>query len=221
MVEKQQWDRAYWLWLAALVAGTSYFVAVLMRWDGPAIWTWKTLGVGLLAVWAAANARHRDGWVFVAVMAFGALGDFLLDGIGLLAGAAAFLIGHFIAISLYISNRRPDLAGSQKLLVLVTPPLSLLIAWGLTAGAEGGKIAMGYTVLVALMAAAAWTSRFPRYRTGIGAMLFLISDLFIFAGEGGTLSRTVTVWFVWPLYFAGQALIAWGVVSTLAKEAEA
>jgi len=27
------------------------------------------------------------------------------------------------------------------------------------------------------------------------------------------------MWLVWPLYFAGQALIAWGVVSTLAKEA--
>jgi hypothetical protein len=33
------------------------------------------------------------------------------------------------------------------------------------------------------------------------------------------LSKDVTMWLVWPLYFAGQALIAWGVVSTLAKEA--
>jgi uncharacterized membrane protein YhhN len=69
------------------------------------------------------------------------------------------------------------------------------------------------------MAAAAWTSRFPRYRTGIGAMLFLASDLFIFAGEGGALSKGVTMWLVWPFYFVGQALIAWGVVSTLSKEA--
>jgi len=26
------------------------------------------------------------------------------------------------------------------------------------------------------------------------------------------------MWLVWPLYFAGQALIAWGVVRTLGKE---
>ena len=71
---------------------------------------------------------------------------------------------------------------------------------------------------VAAMAAAAWTSRFPRYRTGIGAMMFLASDLFIFAGEGEVLPKDVTMWLVWPLYFAGQALIAWGVVRTLGKE---
>ena len=49
-------------------------------------------------------------------------------------------------------------------------------------------------------------------------MLFLASDLFIFAGEGGTLSHEVTIWFVWPLYFAGQTLIARGVVGTLVSE---
>ena len=49
-------------------------------------------------------------------------------------------------------------------------------------------------------------------------MLFLASDLFIFAGEGGALSKDVTLWLVWPLYFAGQALIAWGAVWTLVKE---
>ena len=55
----------------------------------------------------------------------------------------------------------------------------------------------------------------------IGAMLFLASDLFIFAGEGGVISKGVRMWLVWPLYFAGQALIAWGVVSMLSKEAKA
>ena len=70
------------------------------------------------------------------------------------------------------------------------------------------------------MAAAAWTSRFPRYRTGIGAMLFLASDLFIIAGEGAVLSKDITMWLVWPLYFAGQALIAWGVVRSPAAEAQ-
>ncbi len=99
-------------------------------------------------------------------------------------------------------------------------PLALLIAWGLTRGAEAALMgaAIAYTGGVAIMAATAWTSRFPRYRTGIGAMMFLASDLFIFAGEGGALSKDVTLWLVWPLYFGGQALIAWGVVSVLARE---
>lgn len=217
----QSWDRARWLWLAALIGGISFFVAVLQRWDGPAIWAWKTSGVALLAAWAAANARGREGWMIAAALAFGALGDWMLDAIGLMQGAVAFAIGHVIAITLYLNNRRPGMTGSQKLLVFAVVPLALVAAWGLTkhGAPEQMGAALGYTAIVALMAATAWASRFPRYRTGIGAMIFLASDLFIFAGEGGALSKQVTMWLVWPLYFGGQALIAWGVVSTLSKEA--
>ena len=50
--------------------------------------------------------------------------------------------------------------------------------------------AIAYTGGVAIMAATAWVSRFPRYRTGIGAMAFLASDLLIFAGGGRCLRRT-------------------------------
>lgn len=223
MDEGQLWDRARWLWLAALVGGISYFAAVVLRLDGPMIWAWKASGVGLLAAWAAANARGRSGWMIAAALAFGALGDWMLDAIGMMQGAAAFAIGHVIAIALYLGNRRAAMTDSQKLLVLAVVPLALLAAWGLTkqAAPEQMAAAIGYTAIVALMAATAWASRFPRYRTGIGAMLFLASDLFIFAGEGGSLSRDVTRWLVWPLYFGGQALIAWGVVSTLANERRA
>ena len=219
-MSEQGWDRARWLWLAALVGGISYFVAVYMRLDGSAIWAWKASGVGFLAVWAAVNARSSDGQLIAAVLAFGALGDWLLDAVGMLAGAAAFATGHLIAIIVYLRNRRPSLTASQKLLAWALVPLALIIAWGLTRGAPAGLMgaAIAYTGGVAIMAATAWTSRFPRYRTGIGAMAFLASDLFIFAGEGGTLSKDVTMWLVWPLYFGGQALIAWGVVSVLAKE---
>ena len=57
----QDWDRARWLWIAALVGGASFFVAVVQQWTGPMLWVWKASGVGLLALWAAANARNRDG----------------------------------------------------------------------------------------------------------------------------------------------------------------
>jgi uncharacterized membrane protein YhhN len=98
-------------------------------------------------------------------------------------------------------------------------PATLVIVWAMLSPAAGWWHAAVYSLFVAAMAGAAWTSRFPRYRTGIGAMMFLASDLFIFAGEGGVLSKDVTMWLVWPFYFAGQALIAWGVVGTLAKQA--
>lgn len=220
---ERNWDRARWLWFAALVGGISYFVAVRQGWDGAAMHLWKATGVGLLAVWAAANARGADGRLIAMVMAFGALGDWALDAIGMIEGAVAFAAGHLIAIFLYLRHRRPRLSASQKLLTIAVVPLALVIVWGMARGAEPSlvKAAIAYTAIVAAMAAAAWISRFPRYRTGIGAMLFLASDLFIFAGEGGTLSKDITGWLVWPLYFGGQALIAWGVVSTLSREAKA
>ena len=221
MSGEQSWDRARWLWLLALVGGISFFVAVYLRLDGPAIWAWKTSGVGLLAVWAAANARDKNGWLIAAVLGFGALGDYLLDAKGLVVGAAAFAVGHLVAIILYLTNRRTQMTPSQRLLGWVTMPATLAIVWGMLSPAAGWWHAAVYSLFVAAMAAAAWTSRFPRYRTGIGAMLFLASDLFIFAGEGSVLSKDITMWLVWPLYFAGQALIAWGVVGTLSNEAKA
>ncbi|MEI4507808.1 lysoplasmalogenase [Sphingopyxis sp. CCNWLW253] len=216
---ERSWDRARWLWLLALAGGISFFVAVFLRLDGPAIWAWKTSGVGLLAVWAAVNARGKNGWLIAAALGFGALGDYLLDAKGLEVGAVAFVVGHVIAITLYLMNRRAQMTPSQRLLGWLAMPATLAIVWGMLSPAPGWWHAAVYSLFVAAMAAAAWTSRFPRYRTGMGAMMFLASDLFIFAGEGGVLSKDVTMWLVWPLYFAGQALIAWGVVGTLAKEA--
>lgn len=219
MSEGRTWDRARWLWLLALVAGISYFAAVQLRLDGPAIWAWKTSGVSLLAVWAAANSRARDGWLIAAALGFGALGDYLLDARGLETGAVAFVVGHVIAITLYLTNRRAQMTASQRLLGWLTMPATLVIVWAMLSPAPSWWHAAVYSLFVAAMAAAAWTSRFPRYRTGVGAMLFLVSDLFIFAGVAGALPRTITLWLVWPLYFGGQALIAWGVVKTLASEA--
>lgn len=185
---------------------------------GAPIWAWKTTGVACLALWAAANARERSGWLIAAALGFGALGDWLLDARGLITGAAAFAVGHLIAIILYLTNRRAQPTPSQRLLGWLTVPATLAIVWAMLSPAPGWWHAAAYSLFVAAMAAAAWTSRFPRYRTGIGAMMFLASDLFIFAGEGGVVPKDVTMWLVWPLYFAGQALIAWGVVRTLGKE---
>ena len=79
-------------------------------------------------------------------------------------------------------------------------------------------IAVAYVLIAAIMASMAWISRFPRYRTGIGALLFVASDIAIIAGQAELLPVELRRVAVWPLYFAGQALIAWGVVTTLRSE---
>jgi uncharacterized membrane protein YhhN len=204
------------VWIAAVLAGVSYLFADALGAGGAAGIAWKGAGVGLLALWCALQARALDGWLITGVMAFGALGDVLLDAVGQTAGAAAFIVGHGLAMLLYFRNWRPRISFSQRLLAALVVPLSVFIAASLVSQAEMLPIA-AYTFFVSGMAASAWTSRFPRYRTGIGAMMFLASDLLIFARMGPLASAGWVTFAIWALYFGGQVLIALGVVNTLVK----
>jgi uncharacterized membrane protein YhhN len=209
--------RARALFVAALIAGAIY-LPLATRFPGePMMVPVKGLAVGLLTVWAALNARGANGWLIVAVLALGALGDMLIDGVGLIAGALAFLAGHAVAIFLYLRNRRTRLSPSQigcALALLIGAPL---IAWLLPADRSVAPGAALYGFGVGAMAASAWISRFPRYRVGIGAVLFVISDMMIFARMGPLIDSILPALTIWPLYVAGQALIGWGVVTTLLK----
>ena len=206
-------DHRRWL-LASLAASISYFFARDNPVPGLYLIAWKGAAVAPLAAYAARRAKSADGWLLVAVLALGALGDMALE-VDMIVGGALFALGHLIAIALFLRNPRARRTGSQWLaavaLLLGTPLVAALMAlpdprW---------PMAAAYAAIVGAMAASAWTSRFPRYRVGIGAVLFVISDLLIFAREGGHAPEAVSWWLVWPLYYAGQFLIATGVVRTL------
>lgn len=199
---------------AAIIGGVTYFFARKTGVDGAVLAAWKGTGVGFLALWCAMQARGFDGWLIAAVMAFGALGDVMLETSGMVIGAIPFVVGHVLAMLLYLRNRRGTLTVSQRLLAALVVPLSVFIAMKLVPPKDAVSIAI-YTVFVAGMAATAWASRFPRYRVGIGAMMFLVSDLLIFAKMEPLAASSVPGLLIWPLYFAGQVLIAWGVVRTL------
>ena len=209
---------AGWLLRAAVLAGLSY-PAIWGLGFGPVVMViWKGAGVALLALWAACNARDQDGWLLAAVMAFGATGDVLLEITSLDVGAAAFAAGHGVAIWLYARNRRPALTKSQCLLALLIVPATVIIAYLLPADRDAAIGIAIYAAILSIMAAMAWTSRFPRYRTGIGAMLFVASDLLIFA-RIGPIADTVTLGVViWLLYFIGQWMIVVGVRSGLSND---
>jgi uncharacterized membrane protein YhhN len=198
------------IWIAALIAGASYSLVGWAGLSGPGVVIWKGLGVGLLALWAAITARDADGRLLAAALALGALGDVLLAAVSLTVGAVAFLAGHVVYIVLFVRHRRAAMSRSQRLLGWIIAPATPLIA-ALLSRDIGVAI---YAAGLGSMAAFAWTSRFPRYRTGMGAMLFVLSDLILFARIGGFGSWELLVW---PTYFAGQALIAWGAGRALAR----
>jgi len=208
------------IWWAAIAAGASYCLAAWCGWSGPGVIAWKGAGVALLALWAASRAASADGWLIAAVMALGAVGDVLLDAVGMAAGAAAFLAGHVVAILLYLRNRRATLTPSQRALGLLVAPLTVAITVAFTLSSGQAVTVAVYAIVLGIMAATAWTSRFPRYCVGLGAMLFVASDLLIFSRAGPLAGSFVPTLLVWPLYFAGQALIAGGVVGTLKADRE-
>ncbi len=201
--------------LAAVVAGTSYVLAWNL--DLPPAWNlaWKGMGVGFLAVFAGLRSRSLDGWLLTAVMVFGMLGDVLL-GVNFIVGALAFLVGHLVAIGLFLRNRRPALTRSQLALAVLLVPATVTIAYLLpTDRAQAPGIAL-YATGLAVMAACAWISRFPRLWTGLGAIFFVVSDLLIFARMGRIEPTFAVGLAVWGLYFAGQTMICLGVSGRLA-----
>ncbi|MXP28513.1 lysoplasmalogenase [Porphyrobacter algicida] len=206
-----------WLF-ASLVAAISYFIYADESVPGLFLTVWKGAGVGLLAVYAARRARNVDGWLLVAVMATEACADMALE-VSFLVGGALFAIGHVVAIRLFLRSRRDTLASSQKAaavaLLIGTPVIAAL----LTFGNSGWVLATAYALIVGVMAACAWSSSFPRYRVGLGAVLFVISDLAIFARESGHITPALAMWLIWPLYYVGQFLITTGVVQSLRARA--
>ncbi|MEI9850033.1 MAG: lysoplasmalogenase family protein [Sphingomonas sp.] len=103
------------------------------------------------------------------------LGDILLETHGLTVGALAFLAGHLAAVCLYLRNRRRPVAIALAVAAAVAvtawlAPLDRAAAWGIALYAAG----------LGLMAGTALTSRFPLHLVGLGALLFVFSDLMIF-----------------------------------------
>jgi uncharacterized membrane protein YhhN len=201
--------------IASVIGGVSYIASWPMDLSQAASLAWKGSGVGLLAVYAALKARDRDGWLLAAVMALGTAGDVLL-GVQFIVGAVAFLLGHVVAIGLYLRNRRPALSRSQQALAVLLVPAAVFIAFMLPADRAGAPGVAFYTLGLSLMAATAWTSRFPRFTVGIGALLFLVSDLVIFAKMGLLPETFLTGLAVWVPYYGGQLLICTGAVGAIA-----
>lgn len=206
-----------WL-LASLLAGLSFPATWLLLPIEGGVFAiiWKMAAVGLLVPFAL--RRHHDGEFIPLSIMLGlyALGDGLIE-LSIVAGAVAFAAGHLVAIWLYFRHRRVRPAFSQKLLAITIFMMTPVIAYGLPPTAGEGIQVAAYSVILAAMAAMAWSSNFPRYRVGTGAVLFVVSDLLIFARLGPLKASQLTSIAIWYLYYFGVFLIATGIAQTLVK----
>ncbi|MEO9600680.1 lysoplasmalogenase family protein [Parasphingorhabdus sp.] len=203
--------------LLSLLFGISYYFVRDSNIPGLYLIAWKGAGVAFLAIYAWVRLHRLDGKVVGGIMALGALGDMVLE-YDLTMGAVAFMAGNLLAILFYSRFRRHKLGFSQKLFAILLVPISVLIAWSLPSDRSAALGVAFYCLSISGMAAMAWTSRFSRYQVGAGAVLFLISDLLIFARMGPLSTSVVPHIFIWPLYYFGQFMIATGIVRTLRHE---
>lgn len=209
------------VFLAALIGGTSYVWSWSQGLDDLTSTIWKGSGVALLAIYAGLKARNPQGWAIAAIMALGALGDVLLEVAGLIIGAIAFLAGHLVAIWLYARNSRPDLGLVKRIAALAVIPLTVGTAYVLSAGQAAGLGIPLYALGLSTMAAFALMSRFSPPWVGLGALMFVVSDLLIFSRSGVLAGQAWLGLAIWGLYFGGQVLICLGVTRALEPQAEA
>ena len=203
--------------LASMAAALAYFVlrqspVVPEMWLVPL----KGCAAGLLALYAFVRFRMSDTRLLGAMFLLAALGDMAIEW-DFIAGAIFFFGYHMIAIALYLRHPREAASGSQKAAAVAMLLATPAIFWLLPADRAMAWPTALYGLALGGMAACAWLSAFSRYRVGIGAVLFLVSDLLIVAGMGPLMGERLHQWLIWPLYYLGQLLICLGVIDRLRR----
>lgn len=206
-------------WLLASIAAATAFYFLRDNPVGEGTWGLLAKGasVGLLAIYVLVRVPHDrrgvDGVLLVVALLLAAAGDVAIE-LYFTLGGAFFAAAHCVAVALYLRNLRQRQSPSQRMLGLGLLIGTPLISYWLSDQIE---IAI-YAAFLGAMAAAAWLSRFPRYRVGTGAVLFVVSDWLIFSRMGRFDLGVLPDLMIWPLYYAGQVMIATGIVQCLRGE---
>ncbi len=196
----------------SLLFGITFPLAAYLQVPGTFAIVWKAGALTFLVPYVLRRHHNGEFAMLGVILGLCAVGDVLVE-IQMELGAAAFGAAHILAILLYSRHRRIKPVFSQTLLAM-----SLLLFTPVIGYSLGGITTAGYAILLGAMAAMAWSSNFPRYRVGIGAVLFVLSDILLFAREGGQLPSVMAVQIaIWYSYYCGMVLIAIGIVQTLVK----
>ncbi len=222
MVKRALIERRPWL-LLSIAAAIIWWLAIEGT-QTPGIYQLLLRGmpVGLLAIYAWQRSLGTDGVLIALVMLAAAVGDSLTT-LEYGWGGLAHALSQLIAIALYWRNHRPGVKPAVMAAGLAAVVIAPVLAWFLMAGETGQGAVAASAALLAVTAAMAWLSRFPRQRVGLGALLYLFSELLLIGVQArlvdsGSLIGQSAQELVWPLYYGGQLLVATGVVTMLRRE---
>lgn len=215
MPQRALYERRPWL-VGSIVAAAAFYYLREAEMPEVAVLAIKGSAVAMLAAYAWLRHSSPDARLLVYVMGFSALGDMAIQ-LDQQIGGVLFFASHIVALMLYLRNRRDRLTPSQKAAAAALLLLTPIIAYSLPADRSIAPQVALYGLTVGAMAATAWASSFPRYRVGAGALLFVVSDVLIFAEMGPLAGSNIPYVLIWPTYYLGQFLICTGIIQTLRK----
>lgn len=206
------------LLLASIAVALAFYYLRWGPWPELYLIPLKGAAVGLLALYLWLRHSGGDAKLMAAAFAVAALGDMAVEiATDRFVPGLLFFAYHVLALWVYLRNRRERLSPTQRWAVVALLLLTPAIAWFMPADRALAPNMAIYALALGAMAAGAWASVFPRYRVGAGAVLFVLSDLLLFAELGPLQGDIVPQILVWPVYYLGQLLIAIGVAQTLRK----
>jgi len=210
LVEKRPWL------LASLASAIAYYLLKDRDFPGTYLFAFEAGALLLLAVYALLRHPTSDARLLAGSIACAGIGVVAVE-LDIWIGSLILIVGHGLAIALFLKHRRPSLAGSQKAAAIVLLLFTPLIAWLEAAGDPAALTAAVYALVLGGMAACAWTSAFPRYRVGTGAVLLVLAGLVSIGGMGPLAVSKLSGLTAWPLFYLGYFVICTGVIQTLRR----
>jgi uncharacterized membrane protein YhhN len=209
----------------AVVYGLRFATREEKGWLGAAV---KTASTGFLALAVVLAAAGGGAWFWLVPLglALGALGDLCLALKGerlFLAGVGAFGLGPLAYAGGFLLRSGAlgfdGVSGAEGLVLAVL--LALLVSTEVWLAPRTGGLrgpVRGYVALIGLMGVAAVLLPDAPGQGVLraGAALFILSDLMLavemFVARDPRLRRGLAL-ALWPAYWGGQALIAWGALA--------
>ncbi|MCJ2177759.1 hypothetical protein [Novosphingobium album (ex Hu et al. 2023)] len=204
---------------------TSILFALAFAWlqdsqlPGVYLMVLKAAPLLLLAVYAALRHKGHDTQLLAAMLAFQGLGAAISDLAEDLAGIV-MVVGFAFGIGLFLMHRRRHLTPSQKglavCLLLLIPAICQL---AINPHVEAGLAPLYFGAALGGFAASAWTSSFPRYRTGLGALVVVAGSVGNLVSLHAINGPGVGEILGWPLFYLGNLVLATGVTGELRARA--
>jgi YhhN family len=211
------------LWLIAVVIGVIYWIGSLAR-SGvafadlaslpkPLIVATKGLFSALLAMSVFAARKGSASQMVGAALAISAVVDMLLVTIGSAAGGLAFAVAHLFAGYAYAKNQRDHNTAILWMFATAVPLIAVVSSYLALRGSDQNILMSLFPLISASMAALAILSRFPLWLSGLGAAIFVASDVLFLADLGVLRHSGEWGYLTWASYAVGYAMVARGAAS--------